>query len=316
MPQISIIIPVYNVEKYIRQCLDSVICQTFTDWESWLIDDGSTDSSKGICDEYIEKDERFHVIHKANGGLASARQCGIEHVSGEYVVTIDSDDWVEPDYLQSMYDCIIKNDADVVTCGYYMNFPDNQMYCHNEPSGRSPRTVMHETLKHKLHAGLWCKMFKRSLFTDYDVCWPQYGYYEDMYVFVSIMQYAKKIAYLPKATYHYRFNTNSLSFNADIPKRIKMYTELFENMTALNEKYHLDKETETSKALDDCVNFEKRQIVLKFYKYHSGFKHLFKYFPKSVKLQYCHNLGDLIFYLYVNYGLIFPYRIRECIKKR
>lgn len=315
MPQISIIIPVYNVEKYIRQCLDSVISQTFIDWECWLIDDGSTDSSKDICDEYVEKDNRFHVIHKANGGLASARQCGIEHVSGKYVATIDSDDWVEPDYLQSMYDCILEDDADVVTCGYYMNFPDNQMYFSNEPSDISPKTVMHETLRHKLHAGLWCKMFKRSLFKDYDVCWPKYGYYEDMYVFVSVLQYAKKIAYLPKATYHYRFNTNSLSFNADIPKRIKMYTELVENMTALNEKYHLDEDTDTLMALDDCVNFEKRLIILNFNKYYSDFKHLFKYFPQSVKLKYCHNLGDLFFYLCVNYGLIFPYRIRECIKK-
>lgn len=309
MPQISIIIPVYNVEKYIRQCLDSVISQTFTDWECWLIDDGSTDSSKDICDEYAVEYKRFNVIHKKNEGSSIARKCGMEASEAPFVVAIDSDDWVEPDYLQSMYDCIIKNDADVVTCGYYMNFPDNQMYCPNEPTDMSPQTVIHETLRHKLHAGLWCKMFKRSLFTDYDVCWPQYGYYEDMYVFVSIMQYAKKITYLPKATYHYRFNTNSLSFNADIPKRIKMYTELFGNLTALNEKYHLDKDVETSRALDDCVNFEKRLIILNFYNKYDDFQHLFKHFPNSTKLKYCRNIGDICFYMASKFGFILPYKI-------
>lgn len=99
---ISIIVPVYNMEQYLRKCLDSIMTQTFKDFECWLIDDGSTDKSSAICDDYVAKDTRFHVVHKENGGLASARQCGIDHATGEYIANIDPDDWVDADYLENL----------------------------------------------------------------------------------------------------------------------------------------------------------------------------------------------------------------------
>lgn len=99
MPKVSIIVPVYKVEKYIRRCLDSIVSQTFTDWECLLIDDGSPDNSGKICDEYAEKDTRFIVFHKENGGVSSARNYALDNAHGEYVMFVDSDDWIEKDCL-------------------------------------------------------------------------------------------------------------------------------------------------------------------------------------------------------------------------
>lgn len=114
--KISIIIPIYNCEEYICRNIESLLCQTFTDFELILVNDGSTDSSGSLCDEYALKDERIRVIHKENGGAASARNRGLDIARGEYVAFIDSDDYVEKDYLLRMYAEARQNDADVVVC--------------------------------------------------------------------------------------------------------------------------------------------------------------------------------------------------------
>ena len=95
----SIIVPVYNVEKYLRECIDSILCQTFTDFELILVDDGSKDESGKICDEYAEKDNRIKVIHKENGGQSTARNCGVKESSGKYIVFLDSDDFISEDTI-------------------------------------------------------------------------------------------------------------------------------------------------------------------------------------------------------------------------
>ncbi len=109
MVKISVIVPVYNVEKYIHRCLDSIIAQTFTDWECILVDDGSPDNSGKICDEYAEKDNRIKVIHKANGGAASARNVGLDIITGKWISFIDSDDWIHKDYLLYLYNIAIDS---------------------------------------------------------------------------------------------------------------------------------------------------------------------------------------------------------------
>ncbi len=98
-PKISVIVPVYNVEQYLPRCIDSILAQTFTDFELLLIDDGSRDNSGKICDEYAEKDSRIRVFHKENGGVSSARNVGLDNTCGEYVSFIDSDDWIGPSFL-------------------------------------------------------------------------------------------------------------------------------------------------------------------------------------------------------------------------
>lgn len=127
-PAISIIIPVYNAEKYLRRCIESVLSQSFTDFELILVDDGSKDSSPQICDEYVAKDDRVRVIHKENGGVSAARNDGLDIAKGEYVTFIDSDDWVKKEYLQGFYD---KHSFDFVI-GSFVNEPSGKIRKINE----------------------------------------------------------------------------------------------------------------------------------------------------------------------------------------
>lgn len=127
-PQLSVIIPVYKVEKYLRQCLDSVVNQTFRDLEIIIIDDGSPDDCGTICDEYAQKDNRIIVIHKENGGLSAARNDGIERAQGEWLAFVDSDDWCDADYYETMFKELNGRKADVfVACRHYKEFTDHQI---------------------------------------------------------------------------------------------------------------------------------------------------------------------------------------------
>ena len=116
---ISIIAPVYQSERYLEILINSIINQTYLDWELLLIDDGSTDGSAEICDTYAQKDNRIRVVHKANGGVASARNKAMEMAGGEYLAFADSDDWVEPDWLERLYTTAREQEADIVVCDFY-----------------------------------------------------------------------------------------------------------------------------------------------------------------------------------------------------
>ncbi len=114
--KLSIIVPVYNVEKYLHKCVDSILSQTLTDFECILVDDGSTDNSSVICDEYAAKDPRIVVIHKQNGGLSSARNTGLDISQGDYIGFVDSDDWIEPEMYMYMYTYANDNSCDMMCC--------------------------------------------------------------------------------------------------------------------------------------------------------------------------------------------------------
>lgn len=118
MPIISVIVPVYNVEKYLPRCIDSILAQTFTDFELILVDDGSPDNCGAICDEYAAKDKRVRVIHKSNGGVSSARNAGLDAASGEYVTFVDSDDYIAEDRLKQMHSSIFESKADIAVAGF------------------------------------------------------------------------------------------------------------------------------------------------------------------------------------------------------
>ena len=117
-PKISIIIPMYGVEKYLRRCLDSVLNQTFTDWQAICVDDGSPDKSGEIAEEYAERDERFIVLHKENGGLSDARNYGMPHATGEYIMYLDSDDFIHPQTMEIAWNLAQRNNSDIVSFTY------------------------------------------------------------------------------------------------------------------------------------------------------------------------------------------------------
>ena len=121
---ISIIIPVYNVKLYLDNCIQSVIQQSYTDFECILVDDGSTDGSSEICDQWAEKDNRIIIVHQPNGGVSSARNKGLEQAKGEYICFIDSDDWVDVDYLSAMINNLKEKETDLIICGLTQEFKD------------------------------------------------------------------------------------------------------------------------------------------------------------------------------------------------
>ena len=124
---ISVIVPIYNVEKYLERCLDSIIKQTYKNLDIILVDDGSIDNSTKICDEYVKKDSRIKVIHKENGGLSDARNVGIDNSDGKYICFIDSDDYIELDMIENLYDGIVKNNANICCCGKLLEYEKNKL---------------------------------------------------------------------------------------------------------------------------------------------------------------------------------------------
>lgn len=222
-PKISIISPVYNVEKYIHRCVDSIIAQTFTDWELILVDDGSTDTSGTICDQYASQDSRIRVIHKQNGGVSAARQTGLDASQGEYVIHADPDDWVEPTMLEELYAKAKAEDADMVICDYYTNSGNSQSYIMQFVS-EDPYTTMRRILCGEGVLGsLWNKLIKRFVFLENDIrFYPNINFCEDSLVCVQILKNSDiKIGYLNRALYHYYINKQSITCT---PKR-----ELFIN---------------------------------------------------------------------------------------
>lgn len=171
----SIIVPIYGVEPYLRQCLESILAQTVSDYEAILVDDGSIDNCPAICDEFAARDRRFHVIHKANGGLVSARQVGVEVALGDYVVCVDGDDWLSPRYLENYIPAIDKYKPDVIVCDSIYSYSDKNINVHNNlrKGYYSREDIEHEIFPSLIYQNskrssfptqLWAKAFKRDIY--------------------------------------------------------------------------------------------------------------------------------------------------------
>lgn len=227
-PFLSIIVPVYNVEPYLSCCLDSILVQTFGDFEVLLIDDGSTDTSGAICDDYAKKDSRIRCFHKGNGGHMSARQAGFRQASGKYVAFVDSDDWIDPSMYQSMCATANKYDADVICCNYTAVTPEKEIkrldFC-------NPGFYNRQQLEEQIYPGmlfsgsffhygispsLCTKLFRRSLFEKHLFQVPlslKLG--EDGLAVYSCLLEAASVCFLPEAFYYYRSCSSSLTHTMD-----------------------------------------------------------------------------------------------------
>ena len=213
MPKISIIVPIYKAEAYLHRCLDSILAQTFTDFEVLLVDDGSPDKSGEICDLYALRDSRVRVIHKDNGGVSSARQCGIDNALGEYIIHADPDDWIESNMLEDLYLKAVDEDADMVICDYFVNYiySNEEKYHNQTPTALNNETVLSDLFQH-LHGSCWNKLIRRKCFEIFHIKFPEgISYCEDLYVHASLLLHPIKIAHLPKAYYHYVQDNNANS---------------------------------------------------------------------------------------------------------
>lgn len=210
MEAISVIVPIYNMEKLMRKCLDSILAQTFQDYECLLIDDGSKDGSPAICDEYAAKDARFKAFHKPNGGLSDARNYGLAHANGEYTIFFDPDDWVDEDCLKDMYAKAQETNTDMVMCDLWYNDPYRQRYSKQEPTSLNHLDVLKDLITGKVYGFTVTKLIRKELYEKYVIHYPvgMYGC-EDQYTMCKLLKNDIKIAYLPKAYYHYMHYGNA-----------------------------------------------------------------------------------------------------------
>lgn len=207
--KISVIIPVYNVEEYLRRCLDSVINQTYKNLEIICINDGSKDKSGNICDEYSDKDKRIIVIHKTNGGLSSARNEGLQICTGDYISFIDSDDWIEEDF----YEFVIKNvaDEDLMVFDYYIAKSNTEKEIKkygNKICEINKEKCLIDLSRAKLESHVWDKIYKSLIFKD--MRFPENRNYEDQAIMHLIIDKSKKIKYFNESFYNYFQNPKSI----------------------------------------------------------------------------------------------------------
>lgn len=214
---VSVTVPVYNTSKYLRKCLDSLAAQTLHCIEFILVDDGSTDNSGAICDEYAAKDHRFRVIHQVNGGLAVARQTGLDAAIGKYIIPCDSDDWVEPDMYEKLYRKAVETDADMVICGYIAEYDNGKREPHQKWFKHLDFEGHVKELFESSYNCSWCRLLKREIFTKNGIAYePGVNLGEDWLILFKIMKTKPKIAQIDFKPYHYRKVLGSSSYTNQV----------------------------------------------------------------------------------------------------
>ena len=217
-PKISVLVPVYKVEPYLQRCIDSVLAQDFQDWEMILVDDGSPDRCPEICDEAARKDSRITVVHKENGGLVSARREGVRNARGEYLMFLDSDDWLQPSALTILYNHIIKG-YDMVKGGAKRVGPDGKALPFgpfeiedSEINGAVDFLV--KTYIGKASPHLWGSLYKASLFDEVifnETIKKRISFGEDMVTNLIVGERFKKVLFIKDYVYNYYYNPASIT---------------------------------------------------------------------------------------------------------
>lgn len=232
---ISVIVPVYNVEEYLIECIESIKNQTYKNIEILLVDDGSKDTSGKICDDYLKKDDRIIVIHKENGGLSDARNIGIKNSKGKYLIFVDSDDTIDKDMCEVLYENIKKEKSDIAICELY-----SEKKLENikklEIKNLSSKEAIKEMLCQKLFdTSAGGKLFRKELFNE--ILFPKGKLYEDLGTIYKLFEIAKKITYISVKKYYYRRRPNSITTSKFTDKQMDLFFTLEEIEKFLKRKY-------------------------------------------------------------------------------
>ena len=214
---ISIVVPVYKVEKYLKKCVDSILNQSYTDIEVILVDDGSPDDCGKICDEYTEKDKRVKVIHKENGGLSDARNIGLENASGDYILFIDSDDWIHEDMVDILYRNLKANDTDMSMCMFKYVFEESEeevfdeCHCTEQVEVLSSEDILRRYYSEDRvpYVVAWNKLYKKDLFKE--IRYPKGKIHEDEFTSYRLIHQSDKIAVIYSALYYYLQRAGSIT---------------------------------------------------------------------------------------------------------
>lgn len=224
-PLISVIVPVYKVELYLHQCVDSILNQIYTNLEVFLVDDGSPDNCGAICDEYASLDSRVRVIHKDNGGLSDARNAALEVCTGDYIAFVDSDDWIEPQMYSDMMTMMLEQRVEIVFCTVreiidgefagvrYRYFSDDTVMDASE--------AQKYALKDEIAAAVWMRLCRKECFEQ--VRFPVGRNYEDIAVTFLPFEHAEKVGFLDRPLYNYRINKNGIAHQKKPLTRYQMF---------------------------------------------------------------------------------------------
>ena len=295
-PLISIIVPCYNVEKFIDQCISSIVAQTYSNLEILLVNDGSDDNTGVCCDMWQKKDNRIRVIHQQNQGPSNARKIGLECASGEFIAFVDADDWIEPTMIDRLYMLVKIENCDIVYCDAddFKHERDNGerlMRLHFDARNMNIEDVIINLIKFKFDCVLWNKLFKRELFNN--ILFPKFQQWEDAVICVQLFLKTTSIGYDYSVLYHHRISPDSLTFKDDPENILRRKKETLNNWNEIkkilsqHEDYYKYKE-----AIDWRLNNLPYQTVSILKKYLT----LPKYF--------------------IPYGLILLYRLLKPQKKQ
>lgn len=208
---LSVIVPIYNVEKYLPQCIESIINQTYKNLEIILVNDGSLDKCGEICDDYAEKDFRIRVIHKKNGGISSARNVGIDICNGEYIGFVDSDDYIELNMYEVLYKALLEHNLDLIDCNVYRDKLNKVKGDKNNGTVEvfDGYTALLNSLRFNDFTAAWNKLYTRAAIGD--IRFPEGRKYEDSAVSYLILANTKRVGHINSTLYHYRVNPNSIT---------------------------------------------------------------------------------------------------------
>ena len=264
--KISIIVPVYNVGKYLKKCLESIINQTYKNIEIILIDDGSTDNSASICDQYKKIDKRIKVIHQENKGLSGARNIGLKNITGDYITFIDSDDYVEIDYIEFLYKLIKEDNYDISACNF--NKIINNKQEKNKLQDKyilNSEQALYEVfdINNSFTQSAWAKLYKRDLFNNN--YFPEGKIYEDIETIGNILLKVNKIIYSTIPKYNYYIRLGSLSYSDYSIKELDRINHSKELIDKSIKKYPKLKKIANEFYISNLIAVCNKQLFIKMY---------------------------------------------------
>ncbi len=245
---ISVIVPVYNVELYLRKCIDSILAQTYRDLEILVVDDGSTDGSGAICDEYAGKDDRIKVFHTENRGLSAARNLGLDNTTGDWIGFIDSDDWIEPDMYEVLLRKAEETRADIIECGCYADYTTTSYGHLAIQKTVSGIDAVEALIRGEIRTQVWNKIWRSNLFSE--IRFPEGHSFEDVATTYKLVRNAT-VTGAAENSYHWKQRKSSISQSHD-------QQNLIDYWLAHKQRYE---------DLKDIVNEEMKAVLLQFCAY-------------------------------------------------